>query len=394
MIYGADMSNGTTVQATVVGNVWFATITLQANGPTKIWVKAVAIDPDCPPAFIDYYTLNYVPVAACTSGLDTLTASNMYSGYTITSDFLFLYGNASPYLNVDNVEVSVNGGAPMPALIYGQGSWSLSLSGIFHTGANTIEVTAYSPDPDCPPKKIKWTIYYQPATPVCTAPLGWIKILTPPSGMIVNTGTMTVSGQVAGGNYTSGVTVVVNGVAQPATLGQNGNWFATITLQSGSNTVVAIATSVDPLCNNVSDTAKYTYYVLPSSECTAPLSSLNISLPATGSVFNTPLTTVQGTVAPVANVSQVLIRVNGGAWMSVTVDALGAWSRLIGLTSGANVIDVKASSTDVDCSEMTASTTVYYTPTQGDQCTAPVNSVAIVQPVSGTVYASPFISAQ
>lgn len=191
------MSNGTTVQATVVGNVWFATITLQANGPTKIWVKAVAIDPDCPPAFIDYYTLNYVPVAACTSGLDTLTASNMYSGYTITSDFLFLYGNASPYLNVDNVEVSVNGGAPMPALIYGQGSWSLSLSGIFHTGANTIEVTAYSPDTDCPPKKIKWTIYYQPAAPVCTAPLGWIKILTPPSGMIVNTGTMTVSGQVA-----------------------------------------------------------------------------------------------------------------------------------------------------------------------------------------------------
>jgi len=63
-------------------------------------------------------------------------------------------------------------------------------------GANTIEVTAYPVDGNCPSYTRIITVYYYPPV-VCEAPLGNITINSPVNNMILNTQTITITGSVA-----------------------------------------------------------------------------------------------------------------------------------------------------------------------------------------------------
>ena len=84
--------------------------------------------------------------------------------------------------------------------------------------------------------------------PECTAPLSYLHIDSPLSGSTTSASTVLVQGTILPSANVQ--TVTVNGV--PATV--SGSVFtATIPLQTGTNKIKAIATSVDGDCSPLSD---------------------------------------------------------------------------------------------------------------------------------------------
>lgn len=113
--------------------------------------------------------------------------------------------------NVSNLTISLNGGTPVSLGVNPDGTWATLLNGLV-SGANTIEVKAYSTDPDCPPVTKTITVIYTPVViSQCVSPLVSVNITSPLNGAILSGTTVVVEGTVFSLDDVAAVEVSLNG---------------------------------------------------------------------------------------------------------------------------------------------------------------------------------------
>lgn len=149
-----------------------------------------------------------------------------------------------------------------------------------------------------------------------------------------------------------GVTsVTANSVALTLASGTaaSGTWSGSIAAAAAAGAQSVAVVAYDAAGNNVASSAAYTV------DNTAPV--LTVTAPADGAAFHVNVITVSGSVTDaVSSASKLSVTVNN---VAATVAAGGSFSQSVTLSSGSNVITVKAS--DEAGNEATATTTVSYT---------------------------------
>jgi hypothetical protein len=166
-----------------------------------------------------------------------------------------------------------------------------------------------------------------------------IAISAPTEGQqITGSSTVAVTGSVTGEGIQS-VTVSVNGGTAVTATVANGAFSASVTLESGSNTLVATALAAG---GSASATVHVSYSpapVAPAPVAPAPAAVIAITAPFEGQRVAGPgsrVMVVTGTVAG-QSIQAVTVSVNGGAGVPATVSN-GTFSATVTLAGGANTL--------------------------------------------------------
>jgi hypothetical protein len=191
-----------------------------------------------------------------------------------------------------------------------------------------------------------------PASNVCTDPVTNLTITSHTNNQTVNSGTITLTGQVAGG--VQKVDVMVGTTVYPTTI-SNGVWSVNVPLASGANEIWVKAYPTDTDCLPVQ--LDITVNNQPATNvCTDPITNLTITSHTDNQNVNVRLITLTGQVSSGAQKVEVML----GTTVYPTTINNGVWSVSVPLQQGANEIWVKAYPNDADCSPVQLDINVNY----------------------------------
>ncbi|MBI2847864.1 MAG: Ig-like domain-containing protein, partial [Chloroflexi bacterium] len=266
-----------------------------------------------------------------------------------------------------NAVVIVNGSAS--ALTLGNdGNFSKGV--LLNSGSNTVSVRAVDGSGNTGTSGTV-TVVVDPKKPGIT-------LVSPLDGAVTNSAALTVSGNVTNATV---VTLTLNGVSQNIAVAAGG-FSANVTLLNGVNIIVvqayAAANPGDPDYLGTSGVRRVTLDTTPPS--------VAINTPVSGSIVNKALATISGKVNdPAVTTAQLILN---GVPRSIPVVS-GSFSQDVTLSPGANSIQVVATDTAGNAST-TASVGVTLDTTKPElSITAPANNLltkSASQLVSGTVF--------
>lgn len=204
-----------------------------------------------------------------------------------------------------------------------------------------------------------------------------IQITSPSNGSEVTKDKITISGTASDNKGLNKVEVAVNDGAWATATGK-ASWTKEVTLEEGSNTIMAMAT--DSSDNTATFSISVVYNATPPPDETPP--SIDILSPVTGSTFDVENITVSGSSSDDEGISQIDVRVNSGEWMN----AMGtvSWTINVTLVEGNNTLEARA--TDTSDNTKNTSILVKYNPAAQPDTTAPI--LTIQNPDNGTVVAN------
>jgi hypothetical protein len=164
-----------------------------------------------------------------------------------------------------------------------------------------------------------------------------ISISSPYNKQEFDTNTINVSGDASDNAAISKVEVSVNAGSWQLASGTT-SWSTSVTLNPGSNTILARAT--DTYGNTAENSIMVIYKNLPA---------VSISSPSAGETLTTNTITVNGTASDSIGVSRVEVSVNSGSWQLAS--GTTSWSTSVTLNPGSNKILARATNTHGNAAE-------------------------------------------
>ncbi|MFC1921405.1 Ig-like domain-containing protein [Chloroflexota bacterium] len=308
------VNGGTPISLTIGGNGSFnqSVSTLTANSSNTILVRAT--DP---------------AGNTGTSGTITVTVSPTKPGITITQPSSGLItDNASQTVsgtvsgNISAVNLVTNGTSQTVSVTAGSFTANVTLS----EGTNIIVVSAYTSGHSSDSTYLG-TSGLVTVTLDTTPPV--VSVDTPASGSVVSSAACEVSGTIDDPDVST-ANLTLNGTSQLIPV-SSGNFSQSVTLVSGSNTITVTATDEAGNTSTATD-------ITVTFDNTKP--EITITSPVSGTVTNTANRNVSGTVSD-PSISTATLYLNSSPQAISVTD--GSYSENVTLSSGANILEVRAS---------------------------------------------------
>jgi cysteine-rich repeat protein len=339
-----DVMLGTTVYPTTINNGVRSVNVPLASGANEIWVKAYPLDTDCLPVQLDI-TVNNQPWLVTTCVETNLNPSNVQLNngqFTVTCEGT----NVTSF----NVQVTQPNGFTTYLTTASNGAGNQFQFTPSLTGQHTFVCHAEGfNDTICPSTVGTVTT---PGSNVCTDPVTNLTITSHTDNQTVTTGTIALSGQVAGG--VQKVDVMIGTTVYPTTI-SNGIWSVNVPLASGANEIWVKAYPTDTDCLPVQLDINVNYQPT-TNVCTDPVTNLTITSHTDNQNVTVRLITLTGQVSSGAQKVDVML----GTTVYPTTISNGVWSVSVSLQEGANEIWVKAYPNDADCSPVQLDINVNY----------------------------------
>lgn len=316
---------------------WSLVVSL-AEGNNTIEAKAIdASDNEATASIV----VEYIPEAQDETP-PSITINSPNDGSVLTVPSVTVSGTASDNVDVEKVEVRINGGTWSDSS--GTNSWTYDAA--LSLGNNTIEARATDPSGNTNNDSI--TVEYDPdAGQDREAPV--ITIQQPSDGLTVTTSSLTVSGTASDDVGLDVVEVRVNNGNWNTASGTI-SWSLAVSLREGSNSIEVRA--FDLSGNMGDDTVTVTYE--PEKVDTTP-PAVTIQSPDDQAQLTEANITVSGIASDNQCLCRVEWRINEGNWVMAT--GRTTWSFQTTLEPGLNFIDVRV----FDDSGNTGSTSISVT---------------------------------
>jgi len=284
---------------------------------------------------IESFTVTYETCKIPTISLDASVPANN----SVVTNSAFNLVALSTFLTQNQVTLNLNGTSGQP-FTFQNGNISASLN--LKPGANTIILQGKN-ECDRTSKTLNIT-FTPPATP-CLSPT--VNILTPAQGLFgVSNPIFQLTAEVNNMPSATGLTLLLNGIAQNTFVLNANNFNSTLNLNAGINTIKLIATNN---CGSVEEERQIRY-----EPCDPPQVIYNMI--ATGSTVNNPVFTYYANVVNYTSNSNIILSINGTI-LSGYSNVNGSLAAELGLIEGNNQISITVTN---DCGTFTNTYYVTY----------------------------------